>query len=124
MPGRMLWPTGHRALARRQFRADDPMRVTQLPHEGLATPRPRPRLRSCASASCSVPNTPAWPVAVRGARGGGASPWRSPTVPGAWASPLTRTRSPMKYIRVYAGPDGESHFAEVEVALPPVAFVP
>ena len=30
----------------------------------------------------------------------------------------------MNYIRVYAGPDGESHFAEVEVALPPVPFVP
>ena len=30
----------------------------------------------------------------------------------------------MQYVRVYAGLDGESHFDEVQVALPLVAFVP
>ncbi len=30
----------------------------------------------------------------------------------------------MRYVRIVAGPNGESHFDEVEVSLPPVAFVP
>ena len=30
----------------------------------------------------------------------------------------------MRYPRLYAGPDGESHFEEVEPALTPVEFVP
>jgi len=30
----------------------------------------------------------------------------------------------MKYLHIYAGADGESHFADVEVALPPTAVYP
>jgi hypothetical protein len=30
----------------------------------------------------------------------------------------------MRYVRLYAGPDGESHFEDVEVALTPVDFAP
>ena len=30
----------------------------------------------------------------------------------------------MKYVRLYAGPDGESHFEDVEVTLGPVEFLP
>ena len=30
----------------------------------------------------------------------------------------------MKYLRMYAGTDAESHFAEVDVDLQPVEFVP
>src|SRR5690242_12975325 len=30
----------------------------------------------------------------------------------------------MQYVRIYAGPDGESHFEDVDVALGPVEFLP
>ena len=30
----------------------------------------------------------------------------------------------MRYLRLYTGPDGESHFEDVEAALTPVEFVP
>jgi hypothetical protein len=31
---------------------------------------------------------------------------------------------PMRYVRLYAGPDGESHFEDADVALTPFEFIP
>jgi quercetin dioxygenase-like cupin family protein len=44
--------------------------------------------------------------------------------PGCSSSASAKGKPPMKYVRIYADPSGESHFEDVEVAFSPIDAVP